>query len=397
MSKNSTNPVVELDPMQKVNAEVNRVAKFPTTVLLTGETGVGKGYIAKEIYEKSRRSEKGFLTLNCTGIPPTLIESMLFGHEKGAFSGADERRIGYFEEMSAKQGTLFIDEIGELPPELQVKFLQVLEESIVTRMGSNTPIDVNVRIIAATNRDLEEMVQEGSFREDLFYRLNIFRIHIPPLRLRRDEIPELINTFIKQLNKKFEAEFGGESFTPREIPQETLKYLQDQRFLWRGNIRQLRNAIETAMVRTETPEALKREDFQRLATQALPGTSFDRFMSKKNVTWKDIEKKYGRGKGPQKPEALNKTLSALLEGSLEVKGLDQMGRTDEGREERRKMGYVAVGAINYFVKFCSKLFFGKQYDGPPEFVSEARKVVKPIEDDMVQTASESEDANEPLS
>lgn len=217
-----------------------RVAPIDTTVLITGETGVGKEEIAKLIYKNSNRETKQFIKVNCGSIPKTLIEAELFGYERGAFTGANkEGKIGLFEV--ADGGTIFLDEIGELPLDMQVKLLRVLQDGQFTRVGGVEEITVDVRILAATNRNLEEMVREKLFREDLYYRLNIVPITIPPLRDRRDDIIPLIHYFLNKLNKKYRFK--------KTISSEALKTLYA--YEWKGNVRELRNIIERIMVMSE--------------------------------------------------------------------------------------------------------------------------------------------------
>lgn len=216
---------------------VNRVAALDTTVLLLGETGVGKEKIAKYIYKNSARRDGRFLTVNCGAIPANLIESELFGYEKGAFTGANrDGKLGLFEV--ADKGTIFLDEIGELPLDMQVKLLRVLQERTITRIGSTEAIPVDVRILAATNRDLEQMVRDKTFREDLYYRLNVVPITIPPLRERRDDIIPFIQSFLDELNKKYDL---NKQFTPAAL-QAMLSYD------WPGNVRELKNVVERMVI-----------------------------------------------------------------------------------------------------------------------------------------------------
>ncbi|GMT47511.1 MAG: acetoacetate metabolism regulatory protein AtoC [bacterium] len=219
--------------MQKVYDLIEKIADTDSTVLITGESGTGKELIAKVIHYNSYRSGKNFVPLNCAAIPKDLLESELFGHEKGAFTGAINTRIGRFELASG--GTLFLDEIGELDPSLQVKLLRVLQEREFERVGSTKTIKVDVRILAATNRNLEERTREGKFREDLYYRLNVIPVHIPPLRNRKEDTPVLIEHFLKKHAKTKKRQ------SPR-IP----KYIMDVllRYRWPGNVRELENLIE---------------------------------------------------------------------------------------------------------------------------------------------------------
>ncbi len=216
---------------------VNKVAKLDTTVLLLGETGVGKERIATYIYKNSRRSNERFIKVNCGAIPANLMESELFGYERGAFTGANkEGKMGLFEV--ADNGTIFLDEIGELPLDMQVKLLRVLQEQEVERIGSDKPIKINVRVLAATNRNLEEMLKEKTFREDLYYRLNVFPVVIPPLRERKDDILPLAKSLLEQLNKKYGLK---KEFTQSAVV-EMLGYH------WPGNVRELKNIVERAII-----------------------------------------------------------------------------------------------------------------------------------------------------
>ena len=223
--------------LKQVLAQVSKVASTTATVLVTGESGVGKELIARAVHNFSPRSDKQFVALNCGAIPLTLIESELFGHEKGAFTDARTMHQGSFEQ--ADGGTLFLDEIGEMPLDAQVKLLRALENRTVTRVGGKTPISVDVRIIAATNRNLEEKVRQGTFRLDLLYRLNIFTIHVPSLRERRSDIPQLTDYFIAKYNQTLGLSITG-------ITREAIDKLAQ--YEWPGNIRDLENAVQSAMI-----------------------------------------------------------------------------------------------------------------------------------------------------
>ena len=229
------NIVARSPKMQEVLATVERVAPTNSTVLLGGESGVGKDLIARAIHEKSRRVQGPFLKINSTAIPENLLESELFGFEKGAFTGAIASKPGKFE--LADKGTLFLDEIGDVPPATQVKLLRVLQEREFERLGGTKVIKVDVRLIAATNRDLREALEQGTFREDLYYRLNVVPIDIAPLRERKEDIPELVNLFVSR--------FAGDSGKPVEgIKPEAMQILVN--YHWPGNVRELQNVIERA-------------------------------------------------------------------------------------------------------------------------------------------------------
>jgi transcriptional regulator with GAF, ATPase, and Fis domain len=214
-----------------------KVAPTDSTVLITGETGTGKELVARAIHKRSNRATRAFVSVNCAAIPPSLVATELFGSEKGAFTGATERRLGRFE--LADGGTIFLDEIGDLPPETQIALLRVLQEKTFERVGGSQSIAVNVRVLAATNRDLGAAVEESTFRQDLFYRLNVFPIHVPPLRDRRADIPLLVDYFVQRYAKK-----AGKKI--RNIKRKTLELLQA--YDWPGNVRELQNVIERAVI-----------------------------------------------------------------------------------------------------------------------------------------------------
>src|SRR5688500_8983870 len=223
--------------IREVIVQVEQMAPVSSTVLVEGESGTGKEPVARAIHLLSPRRTKPFIPVNVGALPDTLLESELFGHEKGAFTGAAERRLGRFE--LADEGTLFLDEIGEIPHATQVKLLRVLESREVTRVGGGQSFRVNVRVVAATNRPLREQVEEGTFRADLYYRLNVLRIYLPPLRERREDIPLLVRQFIAELSAQHDRPFRG-------ISAEAMQILVD--YPWPGNVRELRNLIESMVV-----------------------------------------------------------------------------------------------------------------------------------------------------
>jgi PAS domain S-box-containing protein len=233
--------VGESSTLQAVLGRVAKVAPTDTTVLITGETGTGKELIARAIHKRSQRSSRAFVSVNCAAIPSSLIASELFGHERGAFTGALQRRLGRFE--LAEGGTIFLDEIGELPAETQIALLRVLQEREFERVGGSQPIHANVRVITATNRDLESAIATGDFRKDLFYRLNVFPIQIPPLRERRADIPALVEYFIHRYSRQAGKKIGT-------IEKRTLELLQS--YSWPGNIRELQNVIERSVIVCDT-------------------------------------------------------------------------------------------------------------------------------------------------
>ena len=225
------------EAMQQVFKLIGQLAAADATALITGESGTGKELVARAIYHHSNRSEQPFLAVNCAAIPEQLLESELFGHERGAFTGATNQRIGKFEQCNG--GTIFLDEIGDMTPATQTKILRVLQSGTFERVGGNTPLKVDVRVIAATNKPLEQAVAARQFREDLFYRLNVVRIHIKPLRERREDIPLLVNYFLKKL-----AHDQGQP--PKSVATNAIKALE--KYHWPGNVRELENAIRHAHV-----------------------------------------------------------------------------------------------------------------------------------------------------
>jgi len=258
-------------PMRKVFERIHQAAATDATVLLQGETGTGKELVARAIHYNSRRRNNRFVPLNCAGLVESILESELFGHEKGAFTGATSTRVGMFEY--ADHGTLFLDEIGDMPMSSQVKLLRVLEQGEIVRVGSNEPIRVDVRLIAATNQNLQDKIREGAFRRDLFYRLNVVSINLPPLRERRSDIVLLVDHFLRELSR-----MHGKSIT--HISPEVKKLLL--RYDWPGNVRELRNCLEHMVVLT-TDSVLGEDDLpeyllgelenvpQRLTIEALAG------------------------------------------------------------------------------------------------------------------------------
>ena len=228
-------PIVGASPaQQEIIGQIREIARYPgSTVLITGESGTGKELVARAIHHLSERREAPFVEINCASIPVNLLESELFGHEKGAFTDAAGRKLGLFEE--ANKGTIFLDEIGEMDPAMQAKLLRVLEGRTLRRVGGTKSIDIDVRVIAATNRNLREAIREGGFREDLYYRLNVFPIRIPPLRERREDIPVLATFYLERYNRAFSRNF-------QEISDKALKLMEE--YDWPGNIREVKNVIE---------------------------------------------------------------------------------------------------------------------------------------------------------
>ncbi|MGH7908374.1 MAG: sigma-54 dependent transcriptional regulator, partial [Thermodesulfobacteriota bacterium] len=270
--------VFSSDKMGEVLDFAKRVSEYKTTVLITGESGTGKELIAHAIHARSPRKNGAFVAINCSAIPESLLESELFGYVKGAFSGASQSKRGLFEE--ANGGTLFLDEIGEFPIHLQSKLLRVLQEEEIRRLGDTKTIKVDVRIIAATSRDLNEDVKQGGFRGDLFYRLNVLPIHIPPLRERKEDISTLVDYFIKKYNEKLNRFVKGVS---QQAMSELLQYP------WYGNVRELENVVERAMILCDS-NSIDRVNFNLKDKNIQGDACFDSLSLDK--AWQKLEKAY---------------------------------------------------------------------------------------------------------
>ncbi len=248
--------VGESAALKKVTDSIRRAAPTNATVLVTGESGAGKELVARAIHRNSLRSRERFVQVNCAAIPDDLIESELFGHEKGSFTGATEKQIGKFEQ--ADKGTIFLDEVGDMSLKTQAKVLRVLQEGEVERLGSSRTIKVDVRVIAATNKELEEEIEKGTFREDLYFRLAVIPIYVPPLRERREDIPQLVKHFVELFR-------SDNNFKPKRVTEAALEVLK--RYRWKGNIRELRNTLERLIIMTpndvidvaDLPESLRVE------------------------------------------------------------------------------------------------------------------------------------------
>jgi DNA-binding NtrC family response regulator len=265
------------EKMKVILSMIDRIAQSNATVLLMGESGVGKEVLAKMIHKKSTRRDKRFVVINCAAIPEKLIESELFGHEKGSFTGASSRKIGKFEQ--AEGGTIFLDEMAELSLNMQVKFLRVLQERELERIGSSNSIDVDVRIIAATNKDLLKELQNGNFREDLYYRVNVVKIEIPPLRERREDISMMVNNFLFEFSKEYEKNL-------KSIDIEAMHILLGNE--WKGNVRELKNVIERSVVIAKKNEEVL--TIVHLPTEILRNKSIIGGKGRTEMTLKEYEK-----------------------------------------------------------------------------------------------------------
>lgn len=304
------------EALRKVLSQVGKVAQSDSTVLILGETGTGKELIARAIHKRSSRAARPFIPVNCAAIPPSLIASELFGHERGAFTGATQRRLGRFE--SASRGTIFLDEIGDMPPEIQVALLRVLQEREIERVGSDKPIPVDVRVVAATHRDLDQLVAEGKFRQDLLYRLNVLPIVMPSLRDRTTDIPLLVEYFIDRFGKK-----AGKKF--RTIDKRALKLLQA--YSWPGNIRELQNVIERAVILSDGDSFsvdetwLKREPLQIASSTVAFSGALHR--QEKEMIEAALANSRGRISGPAGAAAQLKLPRATLEAKIKRLGIDK--------------------------------------------------------------------------
>ena len=286
------NIIGQSQPMQTIFDLIPEIAQSDSSVLITGETGTGKELVAKAIHAKSQRSKGPFIAINCGAMPESLLESELFGHQKGAFTGADQARKGFLEVVSG--GTLFLDEIGEISPKMQVDFLRVLEEKKILRIGDREPIDVDFRLISSTCRHLQKEVAEGRFREDFFYRINVITIEIPPLRKRKEDIPLLISHFLNKYSHQ----------TTKKVDHVTPKAMDLlKQYDWPGNVRELENAIERAVVLSKS---------RSLDAQAFSFLQPSRMGPDRPLTLREMEKEYIRE--TLEEEGWNITRSAKILG-----------------------------------------------------------------------------------
>jgi DNA-binding NtrC family response regulator len=321
-------------PMRRAMELVEKVAPSKASVVITGQSGTGKEMVARAIHQLSPRRDKPFIAINCSAIPATLIESEMFGHERGAFTGADQRRLGAWE--LADGGTLFLDEVGEIPIELQAKFLRVIEEERLRRLGGKSEIVVDVRVISATNRDLKEEIKRGGFREDLYFRLNVFHIGLAPLKERREDIPMLVQHFIDRFSRDAGKKLQGVSL-------QAMKLLTD--YAWPGNIRELRNTLERAVILCGggTIEA------EHLPSELASGGGESAYLKLPyGLPLREIEKEYILATlvRLQKNKARTAQALGISEKTLYNKLYRYSGRTprreDEGEEDVRSAGPAEI-------------------------------------------------------
>jgi formate hydrogenlyase transcriptional activator len=303
--------------LQAVLSRISKVAPTDSTVLITGETGTGKELVARAIHRRSKRASRSFVSVNCAAIPRDLIASELFGHEKGAFTGALQRRLGRFE--LAEGGTIFLDEVGELSPDTQVALLRVLQEREFERVGGTQSIRADVRVIAATNRDLKAAVAKGTYREDLYYRLNVFPVEMPPLRARRADIPLLVEYFVDRYARK-----AGKSI--RRVDKKTLQSLQS--YPWPGNIRELQNVIERSVIvcETETFEVDESWLSQRLSggePESKPFLSEKVAATEKEIIEEALRESRGRIAGPSGAAARLGIARSTLDSKIQTLNIDK--------------------------------------------------------------------------
>jgi PAS domain S-box-containing protein len=304
------------EPLRKVLSQVSKVALSDSTVLILGQTGTGKELIARAIHKRSRRAERPFIGVNCGAIPTSLIASELFGHEKGAFTGATQRRLGRFE--AANGGTIFLDEVGDLPSDIQIALLRVLQEREIERVGSDRPIPVDVRVLAATHRDLDKLVNEGKFREDLLYRLNVVPIAMPSLRERAADIPILVEYFIGRFGKKMGKKF-------QTIEKKTLKLMQE--YEWPGNVRELQNVIERAVTLSESDTFSIDEAWLKREPSAVPHSNVALngvlLAHEKEVIEAALAQSHGRISGPAGAATKLGIPDSTLEAKIKRLGIDK--------------------------------------------------------------------------
>ena len=304
------------EPLRKVLSQINKVAPSDSTVLILGQTGTGKELIARAIHKRSRRAGRSFIGVNCAAIPTSLIASELFGHEKGSFTGATQRRLGRFE--AANGGTIFLDEVGDLPHDIQIVLLRVLQEREIERVGSDRPLPVDVRVLAATHRDLDKLVSEGKFRQDLLYRLNVVPITMPSLRERAADIPILVEYFIARYGKKMGKKF-------QTIEKKTLKVLQE--YDWPGNVRELQNVIERAVTLSDSDTFAVDEAWLKRDPSDVPHASVTRNgvlqVHEKEVIEAALAQSHGRISGPAGAAAKLGIPDSTLEGKIKRLGIDK--------------------------------------------------------------------------
>jgi formate hydrogenlyase transcriptional activator len=302
--------------LQRVLAEVSKVALTDSTVLVLGETGTGKELIARAIHKRSKRAARAFIGVNCGAIPASLIASELFGHEKGAFTGATHRHTGRFE--AAHGGTIFLDEVGDLPADIQIVLLRVLQEREIERVGGDKPIAVDVRVLAATHRDLGKLVREGKFRQDLFYRLNVVPITMPPLRERAADIPVLVEYFIARFGKKVGKKF-------KAIEKKTLQVLQA--YEWPGNVRELQNVIERTVILSDSDTFVVDEAWLKREPAKLPHSrvalSGVLLAQEKEAIEQALTQSHGRVSGPTGAAARLGVPTSTLDSKIQRLGIDK--------------------------------------------------------------------------
>jgi len=317
MELNFDEIIGQSDALRYVLYRAEQVAGTDATVLIQGETGTGKGVVAHAIHARSPRKDRPLITVNCAALPSNLIESELFGREKGAFTGSHARQMGRFEV--ADRGTIFLDEIGELPLELQAKLLRVIQDGEFERLGSPHTIIVDVRIIASTSRNLSEEISKGRFREDLYYRLNVFPITIPPLRQRPDDIPILVNYFVKKFSRKMGKEI-------KSIPRELMKSLQN--YSWPGNIRELEHVIERAMITSQGAVLRLAEKIDNSRTPERNGSLHSMTDVEREHILKILEKTDWRIEGNNGAASLLALNPSTLRSRMQKLGIARPGRVD---------------------------------------------------------------------